>query len=245
MSSTSALRKTTAPGVAAMFLPSAKGRASTCRGSHVPPLKSSTKFASPRSALVPLESTSLRSAAGLLPRKLVGAMASSKSDMTKRARSAVVASSLARRRSGRATRTARRRTAARGGTRRSRPRGVGEAAVAGRGGERRAAGGDAREFGDEAARTARCDAAAAARAAPSSVAAAAARPCVASRSADWRRACAASRCSERSETGAAACVPRRRRLRVRVRGGGGRHIVVSSVRSCARARPSASPATRR
>ena len=45
--------------------------------------------------LVPFVSTSLRSAAGLLARKLVGAMASSNSETTKRARSAVVGSIFA------------------------------------------------------------------------------------------------------------------------------------------------------
>src|SRR5262249_10953079 len=75
-----------------MFLPTVNGRESTCLGSRVPLVMSSTKFASPRITLAPLVSASFFIAAGLPARKLVGAIASTNSDVTKRARSVFRAS---------------------------------------------------------------------------------------------------------------------------------------------------------
>ena len=70
------LRNTTLPGVAAMFLPTVKADRSTLRGSPPLVVRSVMKLRMPRMRLTPPVSKARFSAAGLVARKLVGAMAS-------------------------------------------------------------------------------------------------------------------------------------------------------------------------
>jgi hypothetical protein len=78
ISSIRSLRKTTLPGVAAMFSPTVKADRSTLRGSPPLVVRSVMKFRAPRRRLTPPVSNARFRAAGLVARKLVGAMASTR-----------------------------------------------------------------------------------------------------------------------------------------------------------------------